>query len=41
VLARVLICGGLVLSATGAQNYDVLIDGDEIAALGTPGYFEA
>jgi dihydropyrimidinase len=29
-----------VLSATGAQNYDVLIDGDEIAALGAPGYFE-
>ena len=41
MLARVLICGGLVLSATGAQNYDVLIDGDEIAALGTPGYFES
>jgi len=40
-MARVLICGGLVLSATGAQNYDVLIDGDEIAALGTPGYFES
>jgi hypothetical protein len=30
-----------VLSATGAQEFDVLIDGDEIAALGTPGYFES
>ena len=40
-MARVLITGGQVLSATGAQNYDVLIDGDEIAALGTPGYFES
>jgi dihydropyrimidinase len=39
-MARVLITGGQVLSATGAQDYDVLIDGDEIAALGTPGYFE-
>jgi dihydropyrimidinase len=39
-MARVLITGGRVLSATGAQDYDVLIDGDEIAALGTPGYFE-
>ena len=40
-MARVLITGGQVLSATGAQDYDVLIDGDEIAALGTPGYFES
>jgi dihydropyrimidinase len=40
-MARVLITGGRVLSATGAQDYDVLIDGDEIAALGTPGYFES
>jgi dihydropyrimidinase len=39
-MARVLIAGGQVLSSTGAQDYDVLIDGDEIAALGTPGYFE-
>jgi dihydropyrimidinase len=39
-MARILITGGQVLSATGAQDYDVLIDGDEIAALGTPGYFE-
>ena len=39
-MARVLITGGQVLSSTGAQDYDVLIDGDEIAALGTPGYFE-
>jgi dihydropyrimidinase len=41
MMARVLITGGQVLSATGAQDYDVLIDGDEIAALGTPGYFES
>ena len=40
-MARILITGGQVLSATGAQDYDVLIDGDEIAALGTPGYFES
>ena len=40
-MARVLITGGRVLSSTGAQDYDVLIDGDEIAALGTPGYFES
>jgi len=40
-MARVLITGGQVLSATGAQDYDVLIDGDEIAALGTSGYFES
>src|ERR1700679_2826443 len=39
-MARVLIAGGQGLSSTGAQDYDVLIDGDEIAALGTPGYFE-
>jgi dihydropyrimidinase len=40
-MARILITGGQVLSSTGAQDYDVLIDGDEIAALGTPGYFES
>src|SRR5277367_6509856 len=40
-MARVLITGGHVLSSTGAQDYDVLIDGDEIAALGAPGYFES
>ena len=40
-MARVLITGGRVLSATGAQEFDVLIDGDEITALGTPGYFES
>src|SRR5271154_4563683 len=41
MMARVLITGGQVVSATGAQDYDVLIDGDEVAALGTPGYFES
>jgi len=41
MMARVLITGGQVISATGAQDYDVLIDGDVIAALGTPGYFES
>ncbi len=30
-----------MLSATGAQDYDVLIDGDEVAALATPDYFES
>jgi len=40
-MARVLITGGQVVSATGLQDYDVLIDGDEIAALGTAGYFES
>jgi dihydropyrimidinase len=41
MMTRVLITGGQVLSSTGAQIADVLIDGDEIAALGTPGYFES
>jgi len=40
-MTRLLITGGRVLSSTGAQDYDVLIDGDEITALGTPGYFES
>ncbi len=39
-MARILITGGQVISSTGAQDYDVFIDGDEIAALGAPGYFE-
>ncbi len=38
-MARVLIKGGQVLSSTGAQYYDILIDGDEIGALATPGHF--
>jgi len=38
-MSRVLIKGGQVLSATGEQYYDILIDGDEIAALATPGHF--
>ena len=41
MMARVLITGGQVLSATGAQDCDVLIDGDEVAALATPDYFES
>src|SRR5665213_739097 len=41
MMVRALITGGQVLSATGAQDCDVLIDGDEIAALGTPGSFES
>jgi dihydropyrimidinase len=40
-MTRVLITGGQVLSSTGAQDCDVLIDGDEIAALGAGGYFES
>jgi dihydropyrimidinase len=39
-MARVLITGGQIVSATGTQDCDVLIDGDEVAALATPGYFE-
>jgi dihydropyrimidinase len=41
MMTRILITGGKVLSATGAQDYDVFIEGDEIVALGTPGYFES
>jgi dihydropyrimidinase len=39
-MTRVLITNGEVLSSTGSQRNDVLIDGDEIAALGLPGYFD-
>jgi dihydropyrimidinase len=39
-LARLLITGGDVISSTGAQPADVLIDGDEIAAVGSPGFFD-
>jgi dihydropyrimidinase len=38
-MARVLIKGGQVVSATGSQYYDILIEGDEIEALATPGHF--
>jgi dihydropyrimidinase len=38
-MARILITGGEVISATGSQRTDVLVEGDEIAALGAPGYF--
>ena len=39
-MTRILITGGDVISSTGAQRADVLIDGDEIAALGAPGFFD-
>ena len=39
-MARTLITGGTVLSSSGAQDADVLIDGELIAALGRPGHFD-
>jgi dihydropyrimidinase len=39
-VARTLITGGTVLSSSGAQDADVLIDGEVIAALGRPGQFD-
>ncbi|MDE3139486.1 MAG: dihydropyrimidinase, partial [Acidobacteriota bacterium] len=38
-MARTLITGGTVISASGAQASDVLIDGEVVAALGRPGHF--
>ncbi len=40
-MALTLITGGEVISSSGAQSADLLIDGDLIAALGAPGYFDA
>jgi dihydropyrimidinase len=39
-VTRILITGGDVISATGSQRNDLLIDGEEIAALGAPGFFD-
>ena len=36
-MSRVLISGGTVVNATGAQPMDVLVDGETIAALLAPG----
>ena len=38
-MARTLITGGTVISSSGAQASDVLIDGEVVAALGRPGHF--
>ena len=38
-MARTLIKNGKVISPAGVEAADVLIDGETIAALGTPGFF--
>jgi dihydropyrimidinase len=38
-MARILIKNGKVISPTGVVAHDVLVDGETIAALGAPGYF--
>ncbi len=38
-MARTLIKNGLVVSPTGTTAQDVLIDGEVVVALGSPGYF--
>ena len=40
-MAKVLIKNGLVVSPTGVIANDVLIDGEKIAAVGAPGWFES
>ena len=40
-MAKVLIKNGLVISPTGVVANDVLIDGEKIAAVGAPGWFES
>ena len=40
-MAKVLIKNGLVISPTGVIANDVLIDGEKIAAVGAPGWFES
>ena len=39
-MARVLITGGDVVSSSGSQAADVLIDGEQVAALGAAGFFD-
>ena len=39
-MARILIKGGQVVSTSGVIAQDVLIDGETIAALGAPGFFD-
>ena len=39
-MARTLITGGTLLSSTGASAADVLIDGEVIGAVGSPGFFD-
>lgn len=38
-MARTLITGGTLISTTGASPADVLIEGETIAAVGSPGFF--
>jgi dihydropyrimidinase len=38
-MARTLILNGQVVSPTGVEAADVLIDGETVSALGTPGFF--
>ena len=40
-MAKVLIKNGLVISPTGVVANDVLIEGEKIAAVGAPGWFES
>lgn len=38
-MTKILITGGTVISASGTARADVLLEGETIAALGTPGFF--
>ena len=38
-MAKILIKNGKVISTTGVVAQDVLIDGETVSALGTPGFF--
>ncbi len=40
-MSKILIKNGRVISTTGVVEHDLLIDGESIAALGAPGYFDA
>ena len=40
-MTKILITGGTVISASGTARADVLLEGETIAALGTPGFFAA
>ena len=38
-MSKTLITNGTVISPTGVESADVLIDGETIAAVGAPGFF--
>jgi dihydropyrimidinase len=40
-MTKILITGGTVISASGTSRADVLLEGETIAALGAPGFFDA